>query len=97
MNSRKDGTGCLNYSDFSLWLGTEIHNLATFVFRHDSKRNPSFENYQQEQEKKKGMDKKAAMDAHTTDDDLMRKIINKIQNKWSTVRKAFKDFNIQNG
>ena len=39
-NSKKDGTGSLNYSDFSKWMGNEIHNLASFIFRHDSKRNP---------------------------------------------------------
>ena len=40
VSSRKDGTGRINYADFSLWLGNEIHNLASFIFRHDSKRNP---------------------------------------------------------
>lgn len=45
VSSRKDGSGRLNYSDFSLWLGNEIHNLASFIFRHDSKRNPSFEKH----------------------------------------------------
>lgn len=45
MSSRKDGTGRLNYADFSLWLGNEIHNLASFVFRHDSRKNPSFEKH----------------------------------------------------
>ena len=40
VSSRKDGTGRLNYADFSQWMGNEIHNLASFIFRHDSKRNP---------------------------------------------------------
>ena len=39
-SSLKDGSGRLNYSDFSKWMGNEIHNLASFIFRHDSKRNP---------------------------------------------------------
>ena len=43
VNSRRDGTGRLNYSDFSKWMGNEIHNLTSFIFRHDSKRNPNFE------------------------------------------------------
>ena len=41
-STRKDGTGRLNYSDFSLWMGNEIHNLAGFIFRHDSCRNTDF-------------------------------------------------------
>ena len=39
-NSKQDGTGALNYADFSRWVGNEIHNLASFIFRHDSKKNP---------------------------------------------------------
>lgn len=48
VSSRKDGSGKLNYADFSLWVGNEIHNLATFIFRHDSKRNPQFEKHVEE-------------------------------------------------
>ena len=40
VNSKKDGSGGINYADFSTWMGNEIHNLASFIFRHDSKRNP---------------------------------------------------------
>ena len=47
-NSRADGTGRLNYADFSKWMGNEIHNLASFIFRHDSKRNPQYEKYLKE-------------------------------------------------
>lgn len=43
VNSRKDGTGKINYADFSKWMGNEIHNLASFIFRHDSRRNPEYE------------------------------------------------------
>ena len=48
VNSKRDGTGFLNYPDFSKWMGNEIHNLASFIFRHDSKRNPNFEMHQKE-------------------------------------------------
>ena len=56
-NSKRDGTGRLNYPDFSKWIGNEIHNLASFIFRHDSKRNVNFEMYYKQQEKRKGRDK----------------------------------------
>ena len=47
-NSARDGTGRLSYADFSNWMGNEIHNLASFIFRHDSKRNPTQEAYLKE-------------------------------------------------
>lgn len=47
-NSRKDGSGMLSYADFSKWMGNEIHNLASFIFRHDSKRNPQYAQYLKE-------------------------------------------------
>ena len=40
VNSKADGSGKLTYADFSKWVGNRIHNLASFIFRHDSKRNP---------------------------------------------------------
>ena len=63
VNSKRDGTGRLNYSDFSKWVGHEIHNLASFIFRHDSKRNVNFENHKKNQEKLKGNDLKLAAEA----------------------------------
>ena len=39
-SSKKDGSGQINYSDFSKWLGNSIHVTEGFYFRHDSKRNP---------------------------------------------------------
>ena len=60
VNSKADGSGRLNYNDFSVWVGNEIHNLASFIFRHDSKRNPHYEMYLQEDERRKGRDKRIA-------------------------------------
>lgn len=95
-NVRKDGTGRLNYPDFSMWMGNEIHNLASFIFRHDSKRNTNFEQHMKIQEKLKGMDKKLAAEAIMPDVHILTKLIDKIKQQWSTVRKAFKDFNEDN-
>lgn len=96
MNARKDGTGKLNYADFSLWLGNEIHNLATFNFRHDSRRNPSFDKHVAEQDRRKGSDNRAAARAMTQNGDIVEKVIKKIQLKWKTVRGAFHSFNTNN-
>ena len=60
VNSKADGSGTLNYNDFSRWMGNEIHNLASFIFRHDSKRNPQYEMHLKKQELEKGKDKKIA-------------------------------------
>lgn len=35
--------GRLNYSDFSRWLGSSIHQSEGFYFRHDSHKNPAFD------------------------------------------------------
>ena len=79
VNSKRDGTGFLNYPDFSKWMGNEIHNLASFIFRHDSKRNPNFEMHQKEQEKRKGLDKKLAAEAIMPDGNILNKLIDKIR------------------
>lgn len=41
-DSKKQGR--LNYTDFSRWLGSTIHMSEGFYFRHDSIKNPQFEN-----------------------------------------------------
>jgi len=33
----------VNYNDFCAWLGNSIEPTETFIFRHDSKKNPQFE------------------------------------------------------
>lgn len=33
----------LNYADFSRWMGVAIHQSEGFYFRHDSIRNPPYE------------------------------------------------------
>lgn len=36
--------GKINYTDFSRWLGSTIHMSEGFYFRHDSIKNPQFDN-----------------------------------------------------
>ena len=77
-NSKKDGTGRLNYSDFSKWIGNEIHNLASFIFRHDSKRNPDQDAFVKKYERTKAQDKKLAAQALITDDNVLTHLKSKI-------------------
>ena len=37
------GQGSLNYNDFTKWMGGVIHKSEGFYFRHDSIKNPSFD------------------------------------------------------
>lgn len=96
VSAHQDGTGRLNYADFSKWMGNEIHNLASFIFRHDSKKNPVQEEFMRTQERLKGKDKRAAAIALMADGNILDRLINKIRQQWGTVNKAFKDFNEDN-
>ena len=44
-SSKKNGTGEINFTDFSIWLGNSIHITEGFYFRHDSKKNPLYEKF----------------------------------------------------
>ena len=37
------GQGSLNYNDFTKWMGGVIHKSEGFYFRHDSIKNPGFD------------------------------------------------------
>jgi hypothetical protein len=41
IDSKKKGT--LDYADFCRWMGGTIHKSEGFLFRHDSVKNPPFE------------------------------------------------------
>lgn len=47
--SEKDssGRGRLGYADFSKWVGNSIHQSEGFYFRHDSIKNPQYEQCQE--------------------------------------------------
>ena len=49
--SKKDGSGQLNYCDFSKWLGNQIHLAEGFYFRHDSKKNPIYDKFLKKENK----------------------------------------------
>ena len=62
-----------------MWMGSEIHNLASFNFRHDSRRNPPLELYQKKHALTKGLDKKLAAEAAIPEKDLIPCLIRKIR------------------
>ena len=96
-NSLQDGSGRLNFTDFSKWLGAEIHNLAGFFFRHDSKKNPVLDKFfQDEKYLKREKKKEEASVSLMNHGDVLQKLISKIRQQWKTVRKAFHDFNEDN-
>ena len=40
----RNGKGDIDFSDFTKWFGSAIHNMQGFYFRHDSKTvNPEFQ------------------------------------------------------
>lgn len=88
------GVGKINYQDFCKWLGTAIHMSESFVFRHDSQKNPQFDLNAARDEKTKGIDKRAAQQSLLKGDNET-KIIEKIKTQWKTMRKAFMDLNME--
>jgi len=87
------GTGRLNYSDFSKWMGGAIHQSEGFYFRHDSKRNPMFDRNQEIQELLQGNNKRLAAESLLQTNEILEKVIDKVRMQWKTVRKAFTDLN----
>lgn len=43
MEKDSTGKGRLGYADFSKWVGNSIHQSEGFYFRHDSVKNPAYE------------------------------------------------------
>ena len=95
-SSKKDGSGQLNYNDFSTWLGSSIHITEGFYFRHDSKRNPFYDKFLASQGTEKGIMKQKAAEQLMGEGDVLARLIEKIRQQWKTVRGAFRDFNEDN-
>lgn len=89
-DSKKQGR--LNYTDFSRWLGSTIHMSEGFYFRHDSIKNPQFENNISKFNRTVQNLKENNM--KTVSHDLVKKVLTKIQFQWKTLRKAFMDLNV---
>jgi len=46
LSKDQTATGKISYEDFSAWVGNSIHMSEGFYFRHDSVKNPQYENQQ---------------------------------------------------
>ena len=84
--------GYLDFTDFSKWMGSAIQPSGGFFFRHDSIRNPQYE---------ENLDKVINHnEKHTrivrdkmTEDDFLKTFVEKVQFQWKTLKKAFTDLN----
>eukprot|EP00347_Sterkiella_histriomuscorum_P012608 403367915 len=84
-------SGKLGYSDFSKWVGNSIHQSEGFYFRHDSVKNPQFEQNLDNQNVLNEM--KKGISTNLQNEGLEKTIIEKIKSQWKTIRKAFIDLN----
>lgn len=84
--------GRINFKDFCKWMGGVIEPTETFYFRHDSLRNPTYEESRKNDNAKHAKSKKVVSDA-IMNSNLMKRIMDKIQTQWKTLKKAFSDLN----
>lgn len=84
--------GKIDFKDFCRWMGGAIEPSETFYFRHDSLRNPQYEDNLVKQSKSSGESKKIVSDK-IMNSDLMKRILDKISTQWKTLKKAFSDLN----
>ena len=80
------GKGKLGYNDFCKWMGGAIHKSEGFYFRHDSIKNPPFEENQAKQETKY---KKVE-----STNDLKLQLARKFEFQWKTLQSAFMHLNL---
>lgn len=86
--------GLIGYSDFSRWMGPSIFMAEGFYFRHDSIKNTQYEMQLEKQSEKYDDKRKAAQELINTGD-LEKKLIDKMSIQWKTLRKAFRDLNME--
>ena len=74
-------TGKLGYTDFSKWVGNCIHSSEGFYFRHDSVKNPLYEDIIRLREQRQGsnVDEGTRAVNAFTDTELEKAIIDKIK------------------
>ena len=74
-------TGKLGYTDFSKWVGNCIHSSEGFYFRHDSVKNPLYEDIIRLREQRQGSNADEGTRAVNalTDTELEKAIIDKIK------------------
>ena len=83
IDSKKQGS--LNYNDFCKWMGGAIHKSEGFYFRHDSIKNPIFEQKEIKREMKEEITRRRKMTAQ----EVEKAIVKKIEFQWKTLKSAF--------
>lgn len=76
----------MNYTEFSSWMGPFIQQSEGFYFRHDSLRNPQYENFN---EKKRNS--QVIIKTLMSDEQIERMVTDKMREQWSTMKKAFSE------
>ena len=84
--------GKIDFKDFCKWMGGAIEPSETFYFRHDSLRNPQYEENMKKQNLSNGENMKLVSDK-IMNSNLMKRILDKISTQWKTLKKAFSDLN----
>ena len=83
--------GTINYADFCRWMGGTIHKSEGFLFRHDSVKNPPFE----ENTKKKARLERSKQSLNKLSvDEVEKALAKKIEFQWKTMKNAFKNLNL---
>ncbi|CAI2381224.1 unnamed protein product [Moneuplotes crassus] len=88
-DSKREGR--INFQDFCKWMGGAIEPTETFYFRHDSLRNPQYEENLHKQSKK--IPSRKIVSDTIMNSNLMKRFFMKIQTQWKTLKKAFSDLN----
>ena len=57
LNRDSQRKGKINFKDFWKWMGSAIEPTETFYFRHDSLRNPQYEDWRTKDIKQRGKSK----------------------------------------
>lgn len=71
--------GKIGYTDFSKWVGNTIHLSEGFYFRHDSIKNPQFEQQLEKQENSQNAKSKKMAQDSLINQNLEKTVLDKIQ------------------
>ena len=81
----------INYNDFCAWLGNAIEPTETFIFRHDSKKNPQFEvNLRRSVEKREPNQREVS--SIITSKNLKEKLVQRTFSQHATLKSVFDDW-----
>ena len=89
-DSRRKGK--IDFKDFCKWMGGAIEPCEGFYFRHDSVKNPQYEQNLEKQRVRSDKGKQLVAEGMSKDN-LTQRILEKMQLQWKTLKKAFSDLN----